>query len=687
MQNSKLSALSNVYAAAARIFFPKPLTLGLFCFLTAIAGSTKAQLYEPPAGYYSTATGTGSVLESQLHNIIDDHFEFSYNGARAVIEVIDRDPNNSNNIWLTYNQQSVSSSNYSLWNREHTWPRSKGIGSSGADNSDVHQLRPANFQVNSDRGNLHFGGAYGSLGGNFGPLNDGNGTVWYPGDWDAGHIARQQFYVQVRYDGSDGATNDLELANGTPSGNRLGDLARLIEWHFAAPVSEFERRRNDLIYDDYQRNRNPFIDHPEFAWSVFVDQANDSRIEVAGGTTNGNGGSTLNIQERAIFGNTSPITRSVTLNKSGLDGTYYSVETSGDVESSLTGNRNAFRSSQTDSTSFTVEIDGPGFGVGTTSGTVTINNLDITEQGGAGRGANDGDDVINVSYTALDHAQPSFASNSDSSSRSIDLGDFFVGSQYTPGTSIELFNRESFVGAELTANLDLDAILETDAGDKFSFSNDLFNDLAPNESRSFSFDGTSDEIGTFTAQYEFQVSDEDIAGEESSSLTLSLSFDVGAQRGDFSISGNIDDIDIDFYSGQLGQLVDAESELRELDLDADGMITLADHDLHVTTLVQTTAGGEGTLIGDLNLDGNVDVLSDAFAFVGNLGLSGTVGYADGDLNADGTVNVLGDGFRLVNNLGQSANGSASVATSSIPEPGCLVVSTLSFTGLCLRRRR
>ena len=625
------------------------------------------QNFDPPFNYYDSATGTGSTLQSQLHNIIDNHTMRSYGDARSLLQITDADPDRPGHMILAYSNESLNVSiinqngsipgwdNAATWNREHTWPRSRGVDSSGPDNSDLHQLRPTDTQVNQDRGSLNFGGAFGSNGGNFGFVSDGNGTVWYPGDQDAGLIARQQFYLDVRYDGSDSATIDLELANGSPSGDRLGDLERLIEWHFADPVDEFERRRNDVIFDDYQGNRNPFIDRPEFVWSLFVDQSNDSRIEFDGGTSDSDGASTLEINERAIFGNPAPITTEVTINKTGQDGTYFWIETSGDVTSTLSSQLHAFRSSQTDSMTFTIEIASPGFGIGTRSGTITVDNLDITNQGGAGRGANDDDDVLIASFTTLDHSRPSFGVASDGGPLTVDLGDFFVGSQFTPTAEVDLFNRASSVAPDFTANMDLDAIVESDTLDKFDVTGDLFSNLIPDESRTFSFTGNSDEIGTFTAEYEFQVSDEDIEGEQSSTLTVILTFDVVGQRGDFNASGNIDDADINFYTQQLGQSIDSESELRELDLDNDGMITLADHDLHVTTLAQTSSGVQGTIVGDINLDGTVDVLGDAFILIRNLGSNTLVGFGDGDLNADGVVDVLGDAFLLISNLGQSVS--------------------------------
>jgi hypothetical protein len=59
------------------------------------------------------------------------------------------------------------------------------------------------------------------------------------------------------------------------------------------------------------------------------------------------------------------------------------------------------------------------------------------------------------------------------------------------------------------------------------------------------------------------------------------------------------------------------------------------------------------LPGDANLDGQVNVLGDAFALVGNLGVTGGATWAEGDFNGDGNVNVLGDAFALVGSLGES----------------------------------
>ena len=57
-------------------------------------------------------------------------------------------------------------------------------------------------------------------------------------------------------------------------------------------------------------------------------------------------------------------------------------------------------------------------------------------------------------------------------------------------------------------------------------------------------------------------------------------------------------------------------------------------------------------MGDVNCDGVVDVLGDAFTLVANLGSSAS-SYSQGDINLDGIVDVLGDAFVLIANLGNT----------------------------------
>jgi len=120
--------------------------------------------------------------------------------------------------------------------------------------------------------------------------------------------------------------------------------------------------------------------------------------------------------------------------------------------------------------------------------------------------------------------------------------------------------------------------------------------------------------------------------------------------GDFNGDGVVDCGDMDAYFGNLGQA--ATGELAELDLTGDGQITDRDPEFLIENLVQTSNGLTGSFLGDLNCDGTVNVLGDAFVMISNLNNS-VSSYSDGDIDLNGVVNVLGDAFVLISNLGRS----------------------------------
>ena len=111
--------------------------------------------------------------------------------------------------------------------------------------------------------------------------------------------------------------------------------------------------------------------------------------------------------------------------------------------------------------------------------------------------------------------------------------------------------------------------------------------------------------------------------------------------GDLDGSGSITGPDIDLLYASYG--VTPANDI-ELDLDSDGQVGDSDRDRLIEGIAQTR-------LGDLNFDGRVNVLGDAFTLVGNIGTTGGATYAEGDINGDGSVNVLGDAFVLVGNLG------------------------------------
>jgi len=124
-----------------------------------------------------------------------------------------------------------------------------------------------------------------------------------------------------------------------------------------------------------------------------------------------------------------------------------------------------------------------------------------------------------------------------------------------------------------------------------------------------------------------------------------------ALLGDSNSDGVVNCDDIDSYRPQLN--TSATDATAALDLASSGTIDLDDVEHLITNLVVTQPNGlTGTFLGDLNCDGQVDVLEDAFTLVSNLN-SSVDSYSQGDINLDGNVNILDDAFIFVSNLGLS----------------------------------
>jgi endonuclease I len=230
---------------------------------------------DPPPGYYDSASGlSGAALKSALHGIIDGHTVIPYDQLFPVLDLLWEDPANSSNVLLIYGGVSVAKTAMT-WNREHLWPRSRGVDDTGPDTSDLFHIVPCDDDVNSQRSNLYFDNSSALDGGIISPahpeapLTSRDANSWEPPPNEKGDIARAMFYMAVRYDGTEGATTDLELVNGTPSGPQMARLDTFLQWHAADPPDAAERARNDRIFTDYQHNRNPFIDHPEWVAAIW----------------------------------------------------------------------------------------------------------------------------------------------------------------------------------------------------------------------------------------------------------------------------------------------------------------------------------------------------------------------------------------------------------------------------------
>jgi len=254
-----------------------------FVLLNVVCLLSIALFGQIPVGYYDgTADLSGDALKSALHNIIKGHTEFSYDAVKQALKDTDEDPNNSNNVICLYTGWSYPKTEFGngseQWNREHTWSKSHGdFGDVAPCGTDLHHLRPADASVNSAKNNRDFD--YGAT-----QYIDGSGptdcyystNIWEPRDAVKGDVARMIFYMAVRYEGDNGEP-DLEVVDSVDTAPNYepyyGKLSTLLAWNTEDPVDDWERNRNDVIYYNYQNNRNPFIDHPEFVDSIWGEGA------------------------------------------------------------------------------------------------------------------------------------------------------------------------------------------------------------------------------------------------------------------------------------------------------------------------------------------------------------------------------------------------------------------------------
>jgi endonuclease I len=248
-----------------------------------------------PNGYYDDAQGlTGEVLKTELNNIIKDHTEFPYTSSATdvwdILKETDKDPNNPNNVILLYSGWSKNGEEEydggNGWNREHVWAKSHGdFGNTIGPGTDVHALRPCDVSVNSARSNRWFAECsteYIDGDGATGCYTSSTEWVWKPNNNVKGDVARMIFYMATRYEG-EGMEPDLQIIDYLPSNNNTSDpvhakLSDLLLWHMQDPVDDWERNRNNIIYYDYQNNRNPFIDQPEFAELIWGDLSGSTSL-------------------------------------------------------------------------------------------------------------------------------------------------------------------------------------------------------------------------------------------------------------------------------------------------------------------------------------------------------------------------------------------------------------------------
>ena len=267
-----------------------------------------------PANYYNGTDGlTCQTLKTKLRDIVSNGYvELTYTpGVWLAYQFTDLriDDNQKDSIiWdiysdnpsgpepYTYKYQINQCGSYSkegdCYNREHSTPKS-WFASATPMYTDVNHLYPTDGYVNNMRSNYPYGEVnaptYESE--NHSKLGTGDnfgykGIVFEPIDKYKGDLARTSMYMATRYENEIIANN--WSANGTADALFLSPtdepdaakrklqiydtwyLKTIFKWSDQDPVSQKEVDRNNAVYyQSGQHNRNPFIDHPEYAAMIW----------------------------------------------------------------------------------------------------------------------------------------------------------------------------------------------------------------------------------------------------------------------------------------------------------------------------------------------------------------------------------------------------------------------------------
>ena len=227
----------------------------------------------------------------------------------------DGDPNNSKNIISFYSGNSVefTGSFSGNVNREHVWPKSRG---GSLVDADIHMPRPTIASENGSRGNSFYVEGMKSTTVGWDPAMESFGLEKY-----RGISARIIFYSVV----ASSSLSLIDATNDNTANKTMGKLSDLLSWNLRYGIDDTEIRRNEAIAgSDIQGNRNPFIDHPEYACKIWGD-TNSTTQSICAAYSN----PTISLDKTTAsvnVGSTTTLTATVTNSSSGI--TWTSSKTS-----------------------------------------------------------------------------------------------------------------------------------------------------------------------------------------------------------------------------------------------------------------------------------------------------------------------------------------------------------------------
>ena len=359
------------------------LFVGIFGPLT---GSTTTVAYAAKESYYngtykdSYYSGSyynslnedlrGTAFRTQLASLITSTHKYnpSYSELMSIFKKSDADPDNPGKVILFYTGTTSNS-----YNREHVWPKNAGkaFPEKSDAGSDAHHLRPTNEQLNSTRGSLSFNETTGKIVAEAGSTSYGNlcytgGGFFCPGKGFRGATARILFYVQTRW----GDKYSLSFVDAAGNNKTIGKISTLLKWHLEEPPSQAEIKRNEEVFK-IQGNRNPFIDHPEYAEMIYCNDGKSYNTALQNVVKNYGG----YLDEEQGGGNEDVVLESISLGQTTLTLTLDQTATL-TVTASPEGANNSVTWSTSDSAVATVssgKVTAKGHGTATITATSTEN--------------------------------------------------------------------------------------------------------------------------------------------------------------------------------------------------------------------------------------------------------------------------------------------------------------------------
>ena len=309
------------------------------------------------AGSVTESAVPSSALYKELQTLMTKNHSYinSYDKIKSVCKYTDcqNSAKTNNKISSFYSGNDIGPSWNGEWNREHTWPNSKG-DKAGSGENDIMMIRPTASSENGSRGNK----AYGKSSGYYNPNNESGGKHDLRGD-----VARIVLYQYVRWN----CTNTGSKYNSTGIYGTNGVIesrAVLLEWMEADPVDTWELGRNDSV-QSITGTRNVFVDYPELAFimlgtDVPTDYATPSGEAKKGATTpapNPGNNNSSNTQTGNTSSTTSNNNNNTSSNTSSKPNTNTSSNTSSKPSSNTSSNTTSSTTSSNTTTSTPVDTN------------------------------------------------------------------------------------------------------------------------------------------------------------------------------------------------------------------------------------------------------------------------------------------------------------------------------------------